>query len=184
MDAPTTFDVGCRDGDLAMHFRWSVLAREVSILDLWYLRSGDRLTLTAMADRLPAWWRLHPTELVGGLVWKFGDRVKRGDYPTEPIEAPNLWRLRAGDTFALSRRDVDHTGIGLFVIQLELGAAVILDPVGEAVSGSVTDLMTDLMRAPPDPTPEEATERAARAVAAVRRAGLPRCWAEDWRMEH
>jgi hypothetical protein len=51
-------------------------------------------------EDLPPWFRLHPTEVCGSLVYKIAPQVEKGDYPREPISGPNLWRLKTGDRVA------------------------------------------------------------------------------------
>ncbi len=64
------------------------------------MRDGYRVTVTNRPEDFPAWFELHPTEVCNTLVWKMEARIKEGRFPKEPLDGPNLWRLRSGDRVA------------------------------------------------------------------------------------
>src|SRR5262249_45609335 len=45
-------------------------------------------------------FQLHPSEVCNSRVHKLIPKVERGDYPLEPMDGPNLWRLKSGDRVA------------------------------------------------------------------------------------
>jgi hypothetical protein len=67
------------------------------IVDFWELRAGDRVTITNRLDDLPAWFQLHPLEVRGALAYEMVARLNAGYLPGEPLDGPNLWRVRSGD---------------------------------------------------------------------------------------
>jgi hypothetical protein len=72
----------------------------IQCFDLWEMQDGYHVTITNRLEDLPAWFRLHPTEVCDSFVYKMMGKVEMGDYPSEPMEAPNLWRLKSGDRVA------------------------------------------------------------------------------------
>ena len=83
------------------------------------------------AGRLAPWFRLHPTEICDSFVYKMMAQVGKGDYPSEPIEGPNLWRLKPGDRVAWvgAERPDRHCVTGILAI---LGCRESALAVGEA----------------------------------------------------
>ena len=72
----------------------------IQCYDLWEMRDGYHLTITNRLEDLPPWFKLHPAEVCDSFVYKMRAQVEKGDYPTEPINGPNLWRLKSGDRVA------------------------------------------------------------------------------------
>ena len=68
------------------------------ILDFWELNDGDFITVTNRLCDLPAWFRLHPLEIAGiQAIREYEPRLDAKDYPDEPVDGPNIWRVLAGD---------------------------------------------------------------------------------------
>jgi hypothetical protein len=67
------------------------------VADIWELMDGDRVSLTNRPCDLPRWFRLHPTEVCGELVYTMMEKLDSGYQPKEIMEGPNIWRARAGD---------------------------------------------------------------------------------------
>jgi hypothetical protein len=89
----------CRQGDYLLWFRRDQIARldEAKILDLWSPLDGTCVTITNRWQDFPSWFDLHPTEACGHLMEWMRRRVAARDYPDEPIDGPNIWRVKAGD---------------------------------------------------------------------------------------
>jgi hypothetical protein len=70
---------------------------EPQILDLWWMPDGAFVTITNRRQDFPAWFDLHPTEVTNSLMEWRRSRIEQRDYPEEPIEGPNIWRVQGGD---------------------------------------------------------------------------------------
>ena len=100
--ADTTLRWSCREGDYALwvgtdSFLTSDRPSSWTIRDFWQLRDGDFVTITNRMADLPGWVDLHPLEVAGAACDAMMERLNAGYEPGEPIQAPNLWRARAGD---------------------------------------------------------------------------------------
>ncbi len=71
------------------------------IREFWPLRDGDFVTITNRWSDLPSWFELHPSEVGGSAVFKMMQRLTAGYQPKEPMHAPNIWRVKAGDRLAV-----------------------------------------------------------------------------------
>jgi hypothetical protein len=82
------------------------------------MRDGYHVTITNRLEDLPLWFRLHPTEICDSFVYKMMAKVEKGDYPNEPMDGPNLWRLKSGDRLAWVGEDRPErrSGNGILVI--------------------------------------------------------------------
>ena len=58
---------------------------------------GAFVTITNRWQDFPAWFDLHPTEVTNSLMGWMRSRIEARDYPEEPIEGPNIWRVQGGD---------------------------------------------------------------------------------------
>ena len=88
------------------------------IADIWELQDGDSLVLTNRPADLPIWFDLHPREVSGLLSFWMIERLKQGYAPKEPIDAPNIWRVFAGDrvVWVGPKRDGLHYDNGVLAI--------------------------------------------------------------------
>jgi hypothetical protein len=68
-----------------------------TIRDFWQMRDGDFVTITSRWADLPAWFELHPTEVVGGVAVEMKKRLNAGYRPDEQMYGLNVWRAKAGD---------------------------------------------------------------------------------------
>lgn len=88
-------------GDYMVWVRWTDIlsvTSNVKILDFWELREGDAVTITSRIDDLPPWFELHPTEVLGAVACqRMRKKLDSGWKPGEPLDGPNLWRVRTGD---------------------------------------------------------------------------------------
>lgn len=91
----------CRDGDFVIWGRCKGLLsapnEAFEISDVWRLRDGDYITITNRLADLPPWFELHPLETAGRIAYQVLENLKSKRGPAEPIDAPNLWRVCAGD---------------------------------------------------------------------------------------
>jgi hypothetical protein len=74
--------------------------RQYSIADVWEMRDGDFVTLTNRVADLPAGFELHPMEVSEALLSQMREGLADRDRLDEPVDGPNLWRVRAGDRVA------------------------------------------------------------------------------------
>ena len=72
-------------------------AESFTMIDMWQVKNGDVVTITNKVEDLPPWFELHPTETSGKLARLMMKRLNSGHEPKDIIDAPNLWRIRAGD---------------------------------------------------------------------------------------
>jgi hypothetical protein len=68
-----------------------------SIRDFWQVRDGDSVTMTNRWVDLPVWFELHPLEVSGRAVIEMTKELAQGFQPSEPLDGPNFWRVKAGD---------------------------------------------------------------------------------------
>jgi hypothetical protein len=171
----------CRRGDFFLWFRYpEVFSRPEAIqcYDLWEMRDGYRLTITNRLEDLPPWFKLHPTEVCGSFVYKMMATVEKGDYPSEPIVGPNLWRLKSGDRVAwVGTERPDRQPVNGILAILDCRESALA--VGEADWDSVKELAGFGAPTTPEMTPADVA-RCQAAVSAAKKLGLPREWAPDW----
>ena len=173
----------CRRGDFLMWFGFSDVfsgPEAIQCHDLWEMRDGSHITITNRLEDLPPWFRLHPTEVCGSLVYKLLPKVEKGDYPSEPMDGPNLWRLRSGDRVAwVGAERPDRRSVN--------GILAILDCRESALAAGASDWesVEEFVRFGAPSTAGMKPDDVARcqaAVSAVKRFGLPREWAPEWRL--
>ena len=91
----------CRAGDYMLWASYQGILSNpgdpYTVADLWELRDGNFVTITNRRSDLPDWFQLHPSEVSGALHEGVGPELEGGYSPDEPMEGPNLWRIRAGD---------------------------------------------------------------------------------------
>jgi hypothetical protein len=55
------------------------------------------VTITNRWQDFPPWFDLHPLEVSGQFIPWMKQRMEACDYPEEPIDGPNIWRVKGGD---------------------------------------------------------------------------------------
>ena len=180
--------LSCRDGDLLLWMRpGNVLIGTVENLkwempDCWFLQDGTNILITNRSIDLPDWIELHPMETAGALAFQTMRRLQTGWLPSDPVDAPNIWRVCAGDRVAFagkSRPGVSACADGLVEIFDFRESAMI---VGEAYHGGLEDFMS--FGQPGDSAPSKQQQATAEAaVEAIRRLGMPRSLALKWHLE-
>ena len=140
------------------------------------MKDGDFITVTNRLCDLPAWFRLHPLEIAGiQTLREYEPRLNAKDYPDEPIDGPNIWRVLAGDQLVW----VSMTDSGspvLEILHLRCCAAV----VGDNCSGELDEIA--LFGAPAGENLSPETQSAWRAgIGAAVEMGAPRVLSAEWR---
>lgn len=170
-----TIRLSCRNGEAVM---WLAIKSPIAcdkwdILDFWEMNDGDYVTVTNRVVDLPVYFDLHPTEAFGSEAYAMQERLDSGWQPGDPVEGPNLWRVKAGDRLVWvdSRLRSDPVK-GVLVFQ-ECALAY-----GESVQPTQESLMSYGSRTG-EPSPElvQACHAAFRFAAEL---GPARCWAPDW----
>ena len=73
---------GVRSPPFSMYGRFAIM-RWVTITNRW--------------QNFPPWFDLHPLEVSGQFIPWMKERMEARDYPEEPIDGPNIWRVKGGD---------------------------------------------------------------------------------------
>jgi hypothetical protein len=145
------------------------------VRDFWLVRDGDFVTITNRSADLPSWFELHPSEVCGSAVSKMMERLAAGYQPKEPMDAPTIWRVKAGDRLvwgSLERRHEPVRELLAFEADaLASGESSTLDP------NWPTHFVT--------PDEKDLSPSAAAAIRAGFKAaiglGVPRVFAEEWK---
>ena len=133
--------------------------------------------------RLAPWFRLHPTEICDSFVYKMMAQVEKGDYPSEPIDGPNLWAIKVGrPPRGVGRRRTVRIAIAS-TAYWQYWVAANQPWRWEKVAGPIWRQGVCRFRRAHDARdePEEVFHCQA-AVNAVKRLGLRREWAPEWRL--
>ena len=106
------------------------------------------------------------------------EKVEKGDYPDEPIDCPNLWRVKSGDrlTWVGAERPDRRSVNGILSILNCRESAL---AIGEGNWESAMDFV-EFGELTADEMKSDDVVRCQAAVNAVRKLGLPREWAPDW----
>jgi hypothetical protein len=182
-DRDMTLRWPCRSGDFLLWFGYRDIIsgpEAVQCYDLWEMRDGYHVTITNRLEDLPHWFGLHPTEVCGSLVYKMMAKVEKGDYPAEPMNGPNLWRLKAGDRIAwVGAERPDRSAVnGILAIMDCRGSAL---AVGDAYWDSVEAFAGFGAPTTAEMKPDDVA-RCQAALSAVKKLGLPREWAPEWKL--
>jgi hypothetical protein len=109
---------------------------------------------------------------------KLREKVERGDYPDEPLDGPDLWRLKSGDRVAWvgADRGERHSVNGILAT-LDCHDCALL--IGERDRGGLEEFVGFGRPSTPNLKPED-LEICQGAVKVVKGLGLPRTWGPDW----
>jgi hypothetical protein len=186
LESDTTLRWSCRAGDFLIWFRcndpfcgpedaWTVM-------DLWEMREGDSVTITNRIADLPGWFALHPSEVSDALACQMMANVHSGYQPGDPIDGPNLWRLRAGDRVIWigDDRPGQPSTDGLLAILDCRKCAVV---IGESNRSGFDDYLTFGVPTTEEPSPV-ASARGRQALETVQAMGIPRTLSTDWTLSH
>ncbi len=124
---------------------------------------------------MPSWFELHPSEVGGSAVFKMMQRLTAGYQPKEPMHAPNIWRVKAGDRLVWV--SLEHAG--------EPVREIIVFEACAIASGENSTLNFDSPIHFAVPDEKDLSPAAAAAIRASFKAavglGVPRDFAEEWR---
>lgn len=178
-----TLRLSFRSGDflLWLGYRDIFLApEEIQCFEIWEMRDGYHLLVTNRLEDLPPWFRLHPTEVCGSFVYKMMDKIEKGDYPSEPMDGPNLWRLKSGDRVAwVGAERPDRRPVNSILAILDCRESALA--VGAADWDSVQEFAGFSAPTSAEMNPGDVA-RCQAAVNAVKKLGLPREWAPEWKL--
>ena len=176
-DRDMTLRWPCRRGDFILWMGYSDVfsgAESIQVHDLWEMREGYHVMITNRPEDFPAWFELHPTEVCGNLA------LKMAASSDEPLDGPNLWRLKSGDRVAWvgAERPERPSVAGIFSIVACWGCAL---AVGEGDRGRPEEFVGFGAPTTPDMKPGDAARYQA-ALKVVKQLGLPRTWSPEWRL--
>ena len=167
----------CRQGDYLLLLRpdhpFEGMREDAKILDVWSMGDEASVTITNRWQDFPPWFDLHPLEVSGQLIPWMRKRIEARDYPQEPIDGPNIWRVKGGDRIVwvglpkLSQAFVDGV-LGI----VDCRAAV-------AVLGHHPDGPSAFMNFEQSPS---SIALCTAGLQAARSLGLPRVFAPEWRL--
>jgi hypothetical protein len=141
---------------------------------------GYHLLITNRLEDLPPWFRLHPTELCNSFVYKMMGKVEKGDYPNEPMDGPNLWRLKSGDRVAwVGAERPDRRSVNGILAILDCRESALA--VGAGDWANLEEFADFGAPTSPEMKPDDVA-RCQAAVNAVKKLGPPREWAPEWRL--
>lgn len=171
----------CRSGDFLIWTRVKNIFADqpaVRILDIWEMRDGDFVTITNRPTDLPSWFELHPTEVCDSLVYQMAAKVESG-YPfKDPIDGPNIWRLRAGDRLAwVGANRPDRKGVNGVLAILDCSECALA--IGDSSQGGLEELARFGALSKDAPTPQESASSRF-AIDAIRKMGVPHEIATEW----
>lgn len=138
------------------------------------MRDGDFVTITNRWADLPAWFKLHPNEVSDTAAFEMMKRLNAGYKPTEPLNSPNIWRVKAGDrlvwvTTSDSSPVKEILDFGQCALVLGDNAAVSWDGISLFGAPDAKELT---------PAAALASRTGFKAAVAL---GVPRELSEDWR---
>ncbi len=170
----------CRAGDFVL---WVGLQNALAfdhesgwmIRDFWMMRDGDFVTITNRSADLPLWFELHPSEVCGRAAFKMMERLQAGHQPKEPMDAPTIWRVKAGDRLVWGSLE-PYSELVHEIMVFEANALV----SGESSTGDSDWPIHFVAPDEKDLPPAAATTMRAGFKAAVG-LGVPRIFAEEWR---
>jgi len=174
----TTVRLSFRTGDFLIHSRIEdIFTNKLSIIDIWELKDKQSAILTNRVEDLPNWFLLHPSEVRNLLAYKMLDKFNRGEYPSEPIDGPNIWRARAGDRIIWignRRPDIESVDGILKIFNFRECALIIGEP---------GDSMTDLIGFGGISENEDTKvkmEQVRNAISIIKEMGCPQSISVDW----
>jgi hypothetical protein len=171
----------CRRGDFLMWLGYrDILSgpEALQCFDFWEMQAGHHITITNRLEDLPPWFELHPTEVCGSLADKMMAKLREGYKPAEPMDGPNIWRLKPGDRLAwvgVDRPERASVGGVLAIVDCRECALAI----GEGQWNLLGDLAVFGAPTTESMKPDDVV-RCQAAVQMVKRIGVPRTSARDW----
>ena len=173
----------CRRGDFLLWMGYSNVFSKpdsVQIFDLWEMQDGYHVTISNRPEDFPVWFELHPSEVCNALVYKMMAKLERGYQPGDPMDGPNIWRLKVGDRVAWIGADrPEQTSANGILAILDCCACALA--IGEGRFGRAEEFVGFGAPSTDEMNPADA-ERGHAAVEFVKRLGIPRTWGPEWRI--
>lgn len=173
----------CRGGDFILWMGYPNIfsgPESIRIHDLWQMRDGDHVTITNRLQDFPVWFELHPTEVCDTLALKMMAKLEKGHKPGEPVEGPNLWRLKSGDRVAwVGAERPERPSVNGILAILTCDECALA--VGEGNWGTIEEFVGFGAPKTSDMDPEDAA-RCRAAVEAVKELGLSNVWGPEWHL--
>ena len=167
------------EGDLVIHFLGSMFESENGgIGDFWVMKGGENFTITSNESDFPPGFELHPTEVSDGMTYRLMERLRSGWRPGEIVTAPNIWRVKEGDRVLLLGERSWLPG-GEFCSVFEFSECAL---VFWLTASMQMPLPLEGMGAEPSMHDEKRMIWMKTAVDYVKRLGLPRSMAFEWRI--
>ena len=182
VEEDTTILLPCREGDHVLWLRGTGLLGDpttgVEVRDFWELKAGNTVRITNRFDDLPEWFKPTPMEVRGSAAFALLPRVQAGDVPDVPMEAANIWRVKAGDAIGWTGRSrPGWTGQNGVLAVFDIHAPCLV--TGEPNGGSLDDWMYFGAPSSSEHDPD-AIEAARYVVSVVRSIGLGRVRIDGW----
>ena len=146
---------------------------EPTVLDVWSICNDALVTITNRWQDFPPWFDLHPLEVSGQFVPWMKERMEARDYPAEPIDGPNIWRVKGGDRVVW----VGLSRSGQTCVEGVLG--IVDCRAAVAVLGHDPDSPFPFMNFEQSP---EAVALCTAGLQAERSLGFPRVYDFEWRL--
>lgn len=176
----TTKRLSFRKSDLLVQVRFtSFFSKQLSIVDLWEMKSGQYATITNRIEDLPSWFRFHPTEVCNRLAFIMLDRFNKGDYPPAPMDASNIWRIRAGDRVIWlggERPDIKSEQGIINIFTFSECALLYGEPMSDYI-----DQFLNFGALVENAKNEEKILQTRNAIEIVKAMGIPRSFSSDWK---
>lgn len=156
-------------------------SKAVLIRDMWEMGDGDYATITNRYEDIPDWFTLHPLEVCNRLIPPMQKMLDSGYEPPDPLEAANIWRIKAGDRLAWigkSRPGLLQQGPILSLVDFRESALVI----GENARGITMDNLYTFGALTNDKQTPEEIAMVREAIKGVVQLGMPRTFAPEWKL--
>jgi hypothetical protein len=166
----------CQQGDYLLWLRrdpFDGIREEARILDVWSMSDESSVTITNRWQDFPPWFDLHPLEVSGRFIPWMKTRIEARDYPAEPIDGPNIWRVKGGDRIVwvgLSRLGQSLVDGVLGIVDCRAAVAVL----GDHPDGPFA--FTNFEESP------SSIALCTAGLQADRSLGLPRVFDAEWRL--
>jgi hypothetical protein len=136
--------------------------------------------ITNRQEDLPPCFDLHPTEVCNSLAFKMMAKIKNGYEPGEPMDGPNIWRLRSGDrVVSVGAERAERRSLNGILSILDCHECALA--VGEGNWEGWEGLVGFGAPTTPHMKSEDVT-RCRAAVKAVKRLGPPCTLGSEWRL--
>jgi hypothetical protein len=176
----------CQRGDYLLWLsRGNPLQRreEPLVADVWSICDEALVTITNRWQDFPPWFDLHPLEVSGQFIPWMKQRMEARDYPEEPIDGPNIWRVKGGDRVVwvgLPRSEQTSVDGVLGIVDCR-AAVVVLGEIAMSArrQGAILDELFPFMHFEQSP---QAMALCTAGLKAEQSLGLPPVYDSEWRL--